>query len=98
MLTLNPKKRISCTDIIKHEYFRDIRSIIPPNVYNRYEQDYMTKKPLNFKGVGQQKHPRLNLNTKYLIPQISGANLGFLNGSQKNKLHMHKSTEHHFIN
>ena len=48
--------------------------------------------------MGQQKHPRLNLNTKYFVPQINGGNVGFHSGNQKNKLHMHKSIEHQFSN
>lgn len=35
---------------MKHEYFKDIKEIIPPAVYKRFEQDILLVKPINFKG------------------------------------------------
>jgi|688.fasta_scaffold239343_1 serine/threonine protein kinase len=36
MLEINPKKRITCTEILKHPYFKEIKAIIPPTVYQRF--------------------------------------------------------------
>ena len=40
MLILNPKDRIKCSDIVKNEYFKDVKKIIPPSVYKRYLEDF----------------------------------------------------------
>jgi len=41
MLQFNPKNRIKCHEILKHEYFRDIKGIIPPAVWKKYSEDIL---------------------------------------------------------
>jgi serine/threonine protein kinase len=43
MLVLNPKKRISSWDMLAHDYFSDIRAIVPPETYQRYLKDLSRK-------------------------------------------------------
>ena len=62
MLQINPKKRISCEDILKHEYFRNIKSIVPPSVYRRFQEDILTPKTLNFKGFQPAKSSKNSSN------------------------------------
>jgi serine/threonine protein kinase len=55
MLELNPVNRITCSEILKHEYFSDIKNIVPPDVYRRYEQDILPRKPLFLKSFQPAK-------------------------------------------
>jgi hypothetical protein len=41
MLMLNPAKRIASRDVIHHSYFKDVRLIIPPHIYKRFEKDHL---------------------------------------------------------
>lgn len=41
MLTLNPLKRIASRDLIHHSYFRDVKLIVPPHIYKRFEKDHL---------------------------------------------------------
>jgi serine/threonine protein kinase len=59
MLCINPKNRITCTEILKHEYFNDIKNLVPFNIYRRYEQDILKKKPLFFKGFMVSKSNKI---------------------------------------
>lgn len=43
MLVLDPKKRMKCSDIVNHPYFSNIKGIVPPLVYNRFQADYGMK-------------------------------------------------------
>lgn len=44
MLVLNPKKRITTREIVLDPYFSDVKTIIPPNIYKRFEKDHILKK------------------------------------------------------
>jgi serine/threonine protein kinase len=44
MLVLNPKKRISAREIVMDGYFSDVKTIIPPAIYKRFEKDHLLKK------------------------------------------------------
>jgi serine/threonine protein kinase len=46
MLTLCPKGRIKCREILHDPYFGDVKSIIPPSIYKRYEKDHILKKTM----------------------------------------------------
>lgn len=41
MLILNPAKRIASRDLIHHSYFKDVKLIVPPHIYKRYEKDHL---------------------------------------------------------
>jgi hypothetical protein len=44
MLVLNPKKRITTKEIVLDPYFADVKTIIPPAIYKRFEKDHLLKK------------------------------------------------------
>ena len=40
MLVLNPADRISSSDMLLHAYFHNVKTIIPPPIYKRYQEDH----------------------------------------------------------
>jgi serine/threonine protein kinase len=44
MLVLNPKKRITTREIVLDPYFHDVKAIIPPSIYKRFEKDHIFRK------------------------------------------------------
>ena len=62
MLQINPKIRISCLDILKHKYFQNIKTIVPPSVYKKFEDDILTNKSVNFKNFQLGKTNKSNHN------------------------------------
>ncbi len=62
MLQINPQRRISCLGILKHKYFQNIKTIIPPYVYKRFEVDILTNKSVNFKTFQPAKSIKPNHN------------------------------------
>lgn len=75
MLVLNPHKRITCEQIVRHKCFKNIHMIIPPSVYKRYEKDYLRSKnnnKISFRGMHQLKQPKFN--SKYQIGSLLNKN------------------------
>ncbi len=47
---------------MKHEYFKDIKNIIPPLVYKRFEMDFQKNiDPLSFRGFHQVKSAKTSI-------------------------------------
>lgn len=90
MLILNPANRITCSEIVKHKYFKNIHLIVPPSVYKRYEQDFLQSKKntentkIAFKGMPQLKQYKFN--SKYNMGSL-------LNRNNKNFSLKNKGTE-----
>ncbi len=84
MLELNPKKRISSTDILKHEYFRDVRLIVPPLVYHRFEQDIISYKGSYFKNLNAVKSSK-NINYETIPNNRKPSKLTLQNTNYKTK-------------
>jgi serine/threonine protein kinase len=56
MLVLNPKKRISSRDIVLDSYFNDVKTIIPPHIYKRFEKDHLLKKTTSREVIENAEH------------------------------------------
>lgn len=56
MLVLNPKKRISSRDIVLDGYFSDVKTIIPPHIYKRFEKDHLLKKTTSKEVIENAEH------------------------------------------
>lgn len=90
MLELNPKKRISSSDILKHEYFRDVRLIVPPPVYQRFQLDVMSYKGSYFKNLNAAKSAK-NINFEALANHKKPSKITTQVGSYKSKQILNQS-------